>query len=152
MQGCLVRHAAQGSDGVRVPQPARHRGKRVQLFTRRRGWKQQQKYDVHGLAVDRIEIDRLPKPGQHAKRCLQALHASMRNCNTAPDARGTQLLALKYCIGNALTDRLVAKYEGGELRRAILPIRRCIRMVWTSRFPMARCRTLSPVSRPLGAT
>lgn len=55
----------------------------------------QQEQDIHGLTIDGVELDGLPKTHQHPEWLPHLRHPGMWDSNPTPGPSGTQLFALE---------------------------------------------------------
>ena len=57
------------------------------------GGNQQEEDEIHGLAVDRLEVDWSCEADEQAEQMLHAVHASVRQGEAPPEPGGAQPLA-----------------------------------------------------------
>src|SRR5262245_29057188 len=83
-------------------------------------WREQQEYQIDGLAIERFEIDRPLQAGKNAEQLAELRQLAMRNGNTVADAGRAELLTLH----ENLEDRALAlagQFRGldGELLQGL---------------------------------
>src|SRR5262245_10188849 len=81
-----------------IAEKSRYPRQRLQVVGAGRLWRQQKKYEVHRLLVDRIEVHRRVQPQEHALQALQTRKLAMGDGNTIANASRDKPLALQQNI------------------------------------------------------
>jgi hypothetical protein len=78
---------------------------------------QEEKNKIHGLGIDRVEMDRPVQPHEHAEKAVEPFDTSMRERETIAQSGGPQLLAGLQSIADSLR---VEVQQGGRAPSEIL--------------------------------
>src|SRR5262252_6023197 len=81
-----------------IAQKSRHPRERLQVVGARRFWRQQKKYEVDRLLVDRIEVHRRVQPQEHALQALQTRKLTVGDGNSIANPGRAKPLALQQNI------------------------------------------------------
>ncbi len=87
--------------------------------------RQQDENEVDGLAVHRVEINRLGEPGEQPVDAGDGRQLAMRDGDALADAGGTQLFALQQGLeDHPVVDRHLGGERLGQLLQQLLLVRR----------------------------
>ena len=90
-----VRRTARITSCIRISQPARHQGKRIELLGCGRCRQQQKKNQVNRPLIDGIELDGTLQSSENSERRFHVCNPCMRDRHAAAQARGSQLLTFE---------------------------------------------------------
>ena len=112
---------AQLARDLRIAQQARDARQRLEVIGAGGFRRQQQKNQIHRLAVERLEIDRPLQPREQSEQAAEFRQLAMRDRHAIAHRGGTELLALQQNFQNralALTRELGR--AGGEFLDRLL--------------------------------
>jgi hypothetical protein len=72
---------------------SRDRGERGEVFALGRRRNQEEKNEIHGLGIDRVELDRPLKPCEHTEETILSFDAGVRQSKPFAKSGGTKFLA-----------------------------------------------------------
>src|SRR3954468_6325434 len=99
-----------------ITQQARDAGESLEVIGARAFRRQQQENRIDRSLVDRVEIDGMAEPREHADRLGQPGHAAVRDGDAAADAGRAEPLALQQTVEQAtLVEAVKLRRFGGQL-------------------------------------